>query len=161
MGCAAARRCVLNYKLSQPRKCICTVTPATGVLLVFHGNFIITALGIRSHSINRAPSLPALPAAAPPVPAQINLAPGEGDKTHRRVPLVCSRRDRSRSISHCDSSPATTTLQTNRERARREKVAKSASFSPPNDQLSAHATQLPVNSRCCFLRSAISVCVSN
>ena len=93
--------------------------------------------------------------------ANKSSAPGEGDKTHRRVPLVCSRRDRSRPISHCDSSPATTTLQTNRERARREKVAKSASFSPANDQLSAHATQFPINSRCCFLRSAISVCVSN
>lgn len=142
----------MNYKLSQRRKCICTVTlPATGVCLArfsqqFHYHRSLGSVVIRS---TRAQSLPASPAASPPVLSSPHLlplplrankssAPAEGDKTHRRVPPVCSRRDRSRPISHCDSTPATTTLQTNRERARRVKVAKS-----PLPFLSVQTTSYP------------------
>lgn len=97
-------RCVLNYKLSQPEVHLYR-DAGYRCLARFSRQFHYHCSRIRSHSITRAAyqscrSYSGL--------AQINLAPGEGDKTHRRVPLICSRRDRSRSISHCDSPPATT-----------------------------------------------------
>lgn len=101
-------RCVLNYKLSRAEVHLCCDSGcrrgSAQRLARFSRQFHYHWSRIRSHSINRAAAYQPRQSCS----AQINLKPGEGDKTHRRVPLVCSRRDRSRSISHCDSPPATT-----------------------------------------------------